>query len=280
MALTINNTSGLFTTSQLKKSQESLFNSLEKISSGHRINKAADDAAGLTIADSLGSQARGFGQAIRNANDAISTLQIADGSLNEATDLLQSIRVKTLQAANGSQSEDSRRSIQAEIDKSLEQLDNIANTTSFNGQKLLSGQFTNKNFQVGANANETITVSLGSVETSNLGNSESGQLSEIDVTTQEGAQAALVSIDASLAQINSIRSEAGSQQNKLTSTLSNLTHTRVNTLSAESSIRDVDFAEEVINLNKFEVLNKVRVFAASQANANAKNVLNILQGDL
>ena len=272
------NTSSLFASYQLQKSQQDYTSSLEKLSTGRRINKAADDASGMVIADSLNSQARGFGQAIRNTNDAISILQVADGSLNQATELVNTIRVKALQAANASQSASSRQALQADIDKSLSQLNNIAQNTSFNGQKLLSGGFTNKSFQVGANPNETANISIGSVETQNLGNQEVGQLSDINVLTEEGAQAALATADQALEQINNIRANIGSEQNKLTSTISNLTTSRINTLSAESSIRDLDFAEEAMNLSKMENLNKARIFAATQANATSKNVFNLLQG--
>lgn len=278
MAFKITNTSSLISANQLLKGQQDLQSSLEKLSSGSRINKAADDAASLTIANQLGSQARGYGQAIRNANDTVSILQIADGALDEATSLVSSIRERSLQAANGSQSLESKQALQADIDKSLQQLDNIAKTTSFNGQDLLSGSFTNKQFQVGASANETISVSIGSVDPSQLG-SESGQLSEVNVLTADGAQTAIETADAALQQINSTRAEIGSQQNKLTSTVSNLSTSRINTLSAESTIRDLDFAEEIMNLSKMKVLNEVRSFASSQANASSKNIVNLLQGE-
>ena len=280
MPFKVTNTSSLFSTNQLQKSQENLLSSLEKLSSGRRINKAADDASGLVIADALSSQARGFGQAIRNASDAISIVQIADSSLGQATDLVNDIRVKSLQAANASQSAESRQAIQADIEKSLVQLNNIAQNTTFNGQDLLSGNFTNKSFQVGANPNETIDVSIDSIETANLGSQESGQLSDINVLTEEGAQQAVAIADEALAQINRSRSTLGSQQNQLSSTISNLSTSRINTLSAESTIRDLDFAEEIINFNKFEILNKARSFASAQANATGKNVLNLLQGEL
>ncbi len=279
MALSINNTSSLFSSRELQKSQNDLFSSIEKLSSGKRINKAADDASGLTIADALQSQARGLGQASKNASDAISIIQIADGSLDQAKELVNTIRVKAIQAANGSQSIESRQALQSDIEKSLTQIDNIAQNTSFNGQKLLSGSFTNKNFQVGSNPNETVNVSIDSAETNQLGSSETGQLADIDVTTDEGAQSAIDIADQALTQINSIRADLGSQQNQLTSTISNLSTSRINTLSAESNIRDLDIAEESINLSKMKVLNKIKIFASTQANAGTKNVLSLLQGD-
>ena len=199
--------------------------------------------------------------------------------MGEATSLVNSIRERSLQAANGSQSLESKQALQADIDKSLQQLDSIAKTTSFNGQDLLSGAFSNKQFQVGANPNETISVSIGSIDPSQLGG-ESGQLSEVNVLTEEGAQAAIETADMALQQINASRSEIGSQQNQLTSTISNLSTSRVNTLSAESTIRDLDFAEEIMNFSKMNVLNKARSFAYTQANASSKNIVNLLQGEM
>jgi len=279
MAFKITNTSSLISASQLLKSQQDLQSSLEKLSSGSRLNKASDDAASLSIANQLDSQARGYGQAVQNANDTISILQIADGSLDEATNLVSSIREKALQAANASQSYESKQALQADIDKSLQQLDAIAKNTSFNGQDLLTGSFTNKQFQVGANPNETISVSIGSAEPSQLGG-DAGPLSEVNVLTEDGAQAAIQTADAALQQINASRAEIGSQQNKLTSTISNLSTSRINTLSAESTIRDLDFAEEVMNFSKMTALNKARTFASSQANATSKNVVHLLQGEM
>ena len=162
--------------------------SLNSLSSGLRINKAADDASGMVIANSLASLANGFGQAMRNANDAISIVQVADGAMAEATELLQNIRVKAIQAGNASQSTESRQAIQADINKSLEALGNIANNTSFNGQKLLSGTFTDKQFQIGASSGETIAISLGSIEPSKISDGTSGTLADIDVTTDAGVE--------------------------------------------------------------------------------------------
>jgi flagellin len=147
MSLRINTNSGnTFSSYQLQKNQRDLTGSIERFSTGKRINKAADDASGMTIADQLSSLSRGFGQDIRNANDAISIVQVADGAMEQAAQLLQNIRVKAIQVGNASQSTESRQAIQADINKALKALGNIANNTSFNGQKLFSGTFTNKQF--------------------------------------------------------------------------------------------------------------------------------------
>ena len=280
MSLRINNNNlGSWTNIQLQKSNQSLASVLEKLSSGKRINRAADDASGMHIADMLGSQARGLGQAIRNASDAVSMAQIADGALQESSNLIQTIRTKAIQAAQDGQTTESRKAIQADIDKALGSLNQIAQNTSFNGQKLLSGNFTDKSFQVGAYSGETVTASFDSAEAAKLGDPANGQLSDINVLTQEGAQKAIQIADEALSQLNQNRSNIGSLQNQLESAIGNLATTQINVLSAQSAIQDVDVAEESMVLSNMKVLNKARVFASAQANKmNKENVFNLLQG--
>lgn len=273
-----NNTSGLFSSTQLQKTNQSLLSSLEKFASGNRITKAADDASGLVIADALGSQARGFGISIRNANDAVAIAQVADGALGQASELITSIRVQALQAANASQSPSSREAIQSNIQKSLEQLNSLSQTTTYNGQRLLAGGFTDKTFQIGPTAGETTTLNLGSIQPQQLGDEQLGTLAEVNVLTEEGAQAALGIADAALAQVDAMRGEVGARQNQLNSTISNLATSRINTLAAESVVRDLDLAEESTNFATMESLNKAQIFAATQANSSKKNVINLLQG--
>lgn len=279
MTLSINNnTSGLFSTNQLQKTQQSLFASLGKLGSGKRLNQASDDASSLAIANALGSQARGYGQSISNANDAISIANIADGALGQASDLVSSIRVQALQAANASQSADSRQALQADIQKSLGQLDALANTTTYNGQKLLSGGFTDRSFQIGPASNDATTLSLGSIQSTQLGDQNLGTLADINVQSAQGAQDALGIIDAAEAQIDTMRSNVGSQQNQLGSTLSNLATSRINSLSAQLTIQDLDLAQELTNFATMDTLSKAQIFAATQANTSKKNVFNLLQG--
>ncbi|MCP3873855.1 MAG: flagellin [Desulfobacteraceae bacterium] len=275
MSFRINNSGSAFSSYQLQKSQTDLSDSLNRLSTGKRINKASDDAASMVIANKLASQSSGFGQAIRNANDAISITQIADGALGQATDLIQDIRVKAIQAASAAQSPGSRQAIQADINASLKTLNDIAGNTSFNGQKLLSGAFTNKEFQVGASSGETVEISLGSIDPAQISDETLGAFANIDVTTEEGAQNAIQLADVALDYISQQRSQVGSTQNQLASTINNLTNSRINTLSAESEIRDLDYAAESSNLNKIKLLNKARAFAMAQANATAKNIVDI-----
>ena len=177
MTLRINtNVSALNAHKNLTKNSNAMSASLEKLSSGLRINKAADDASGMAIADSLRSQGLGLGQAIRNANDGISMVQTADGALEESINIVNTIKTKAIQAAQDGQTTESRKAIQADVDKLMAELDMIAKTTSFNGQKLLSGGFTDKKFQVGAFSGETVGISIGSSESTKTGHLTTGQL--------------------------------------------------------------------------------------------------------
>ena len=430
----------------------SLDKSLQSLSSGLRINTAADDASGLAIANSLRAQSTGLGQAINNANDGIGVMQTADGALDEYQNIINTVRTKSIQSASDGQNNDSRAAIQRDITKLLEEADNIASTTSFNGLKLLEGSYTDKNFQIGAYANQTVAISIGSTritDTGNLAVSTSGAitagteaglaingvaiashttsattsdganlvagaindksattgvtakatndvtsgtivggatadgditingvaidaasigvsdssgslvaainsktsqtnvtaalnnqnqlvltgtdganihlteangglakagltagtnygttvlagastsisgataasgldsattvektLSDIDVTSYEGAQTAIQIADMALKEIDSVRSNIGSTQNQLESTVRNISVTQVNVASAESQIRDVDFAAESANFAKFNILAQSGSYAMSQANAVQQNVMRLLQ---
>jgi len=189
MSLKINtNISALDSHKNLKATDSSLSKSLERLSSGLRINRAADDAAGMYIADQLKAQAMGLGQAVLNANDGISIVQIADSALQESINIVNTIKTKSIQAAQDGQTLESRKAIQADIDKLLEELNTIAETTSFNGQKLLSGFFVDKKFQIGAYAGERVNISIGSTQSTKIGHVISGKL---NVEQAEGGKVQL-----------------------------------------------------------------------------------------
>ena len=193
MAFRINtNITAMNNHNNARKTDDRLNASLSHLSSGLRINKAADDASGMTIADSLKSQANSLGQAIANGNDAIGMVQTADGAMDEQLQIIDTIRTKAIQAAQDGQSTDSRKALQADISRLMEELDNIAKTTSFNGKQLLNGNFSNQNFQIGAYSNETVQISIGSTESSKIGHtrfetsqfmatSAAGKLTELTV---------------------------------------------------------------------------------------------------
>ncbi len=399
--------------------------SLNSLSSGLRINKAADDASGMSIADSLRQQQQGLGQAISNANDGIGVAQTADGALDEYINIANTIRTKAIQAASDGQNLQSRTAIQADIDRLMEEAQNIASTTSFNGQTLLNGAFENKSFHIGAYAGESVNISIGDTQTAKVaddfamtssnttttgadtvgfGNTSAGaaagssgltvtlvkpdgvtdvvvntgsltvtkgehsayelaqqvvdafnakaqekgadvhasvyetassggasathvasfairidssselkaisltdsvndtketsagvhtvnsakiqatvssnaknNFSKIDVTTKDGAEQAIITSDYALVELDKTRSDIGSVQNQLESTIRNISVTQINVQAAESQIRDVDFAAESANFAKLNILAQSGSYAMSQANAVQQNVLKLLQ---
>ena len=250
--------------------------SLNSLSSGLRINKAADDSAGLAIADKLSAQSQGLGQAIRNANDGIGLIQTADGALDEYTNILKRVRVLATQASNDTQDAKSRSHIQKEVNALLQEASDIAATTKFNGQKLLdgsisSGKFT---FHVGAYKNETQVVNIA---TNTVTAITGASIASNKVDTRTNAETTISRMDKALDALNSRRAVLGAAQNKLESTVRNISVTQVNVTAAESQIRDVDFAAESANFAKRNILAQSGSYAMSQANAVQQNVLRLLQ---
>ncbi|MDX9814028.1 MAG: flagellin [Sulfurimonadaceae bacterium] len=253
--------------------------SLQSLSSGLRINKAADDSAGLAIANKLSAQSMGLGQAISNANEGIGLIQTADGALEEYTNVLKRIRTLAIKGANDTQDEDSRQFIQDEMQRLVKSLSSIAANTKFNGMQILnetsadSGTFT---FHIGAYEGETADVTITSVvPSSRVGAAvttiNGGALSRTDFDTL------ICNMTAGIKSIDTTRSNLGSVQNQLESTVRNISVTQVNVSAAESQIRDVDFAAESANFAKRNILGQSGSYAMSQANATQQNVLRLLQ---
>ena len=198
MAFRINtNITALNNHNNARKTDDRLNASLTHLSSGLRVNKAADDASGMTIADSLKSQANSLGQAIANGNDAIGIVQTADGAMDEQLQIVDTIRTKAIQAAQDGQSTDSRKALQADISRLMEELDNIAKTTSFNGKQLLNGNFSNQNFQIGAYSNETVQISIGATESSKIGHTRFETSANLVISTAGGITAGTIKIELS-----------------------------------------------------------------------------------
>ncbi len=388
---------------QAKQTNLHIDNSLQKLSSGLRINKAADDASGMAIADSLNSQALGLGQSIMNANDGIGVVQTADGALAEYINIINTVRTKAIQAASDGQSTLTRKMIQSDVNKLLEEAQNIAASTSFNGLTLLNGSYKNKSFHIGPYAGETVKVNIENTQIRDVGifafvsgskpikalpmgsekelklsvkqtvvkngkseeitvsasskfmtiagttgasslqrataladefneqahkfgvgvrasvteisngnaytirldskenfevvtggddiggveakvyekslsnGGHNNSLASIDVITRESAEKAVIITDYALQEIGDVRSKLGSAQQKLESTIRNISVTQVNVKQAESQIRDVDFAKESANFNKQNILAQSGTYAMSQANAVQQNVLKLLQ---
>jgi len=253
--------------------------SLNALSSGLRINRAADDASGLAIANKLSAQAQGLGQAIRNANDGIGLLQTADGALEEYGNILQRVRVLAIQAANDTQDTVSRSHIQKEVTALLEEADDINDTTRFNGVTILNGtggEASNGKFvfHVGAYSGETQTANLATNSVSAI---TGASVASNKVDTRTNAEATIARMDTAIKNLDERRAIIGAAQNKLESTVRNISVTEVNVTAAESQIRDVDFAAESANFAKHNILAQSGSYAMSQANAVQQNVLKLLQ---
>jgi flagellin len=253
--------------------------SLNSLSSGLRINRSADDASGLAIANKLSAQAQGLGQSIRNANDGIGLLQTADGALEEYGAILQRVRVLAIQAANDTQDTTSRSHIQKEVKALLEEADDINDTTKFNGVKILDGTGGEANdgkfvFHVGAYANETQTANLSSNSVEGI---TGATVTNNKVDTRTNAELTVARMDTAIKNLDERRAIIGAAQNKLESTVRNISVTQVNVTAAESQIRDVDFAAESANFAKHNILAQSGSYAMSQANAVQQNVLKLLQ---
>ena len=277
MAITINtNVQSLNTQRHLGKAQANLANSMQRLSSGLRINSAKDDAAGLAISDRMTSQIRGMNQAVRNANDGISFAQTAEGALGEMGNIMQRMRELAVQSANGSNATADRTAIHAEFSQLREEIDRIGKTTEFNGMKLLTGSFASNGakFQVGANAgtDSQIEIKIASVTNSAMG------LTALTVSTDTGAGTAISTLDTALKTINETRGDLGAKQNRLESTIANLNNVSENLSAARSRIRDADIATETSEMTKMNILQQAGVSILAQANQSSSLALSLLQG--
>ena len=241
--------------------------SLAALSSGHRINSAADDASGLAIANKLSAQKEGLGQAIRNANDGIALLQTADGAMDEMGNIAKRIRTLAVESANDTQDTTSRSYIQKEVNELINEFNQIRSSTTFNDKALLNGDSSTLDVQIGHRAGDYKDIGIADV----------GVLSAQDVSTASKARAVISAMDAEIKKIDGARADIGADQNSLESVVRNISVTQVNIAAAESQIRDVDFAAESANLQKHNILAQSGTYAMSQANAAQQNVLRLLQ---
>lgn len=278
MTLFVNtNVSAINAQRQLFSSGQALNTSFERLSSGFRINRAADDAAGLQISDRLTSQIQGLNQAVRNANDAISLTQTAEGALGETTIALQRIRQLAIQSQNGINSDSDRNALQKEVSALKSEITRIATDTEFNGVKLLDAGFSAV-FLVGAEGGQTISVNL-SAGNINGGTSFSAaglNLTNTTVATATGASAAIGAIDTAISAIGGVRADLGALQNRFQSTIRNLSNISENVASARSRIRDTDFAAETAELTRNQIIQQASVSVLSQANQRPQSALSLL----
>lgn len=272
MGLRINTNIAAINTSRiLRISTKALNRSLERLSSGLRINRAADDAAGLAIAEALRSQVRGYVVCQRNAQDGISLVQTAEGALTESTGALQRIRELAVQAANGTQSTENRIALNAEVEQLLEQIDDIAIDTEFNGIRVLSDAQT-VTLQAGPFTSQTLTVSIAGAKTSDL------KIDAVRISTMANAVAAISVVDMALRSINSLRSLLGASQNRLDFTIRTLAIQEENSAAAESAIRDADIAHETIAFTRNQILVSSGTSVLAQANIIPQTALQLLGG--
>lgn len=255
--------------------------SMERLASGLRINRAGDDAAGLAISEKMRGQIRGLNQAVRNAQDGISLIQTAEGALNETHAILQRMRELAAQAANDTNTTSDRVALQTEINQLIAEIDRIGNSTQFNTQTLLDGSRSNgKNrfsFQIGANAGQSMTIEIADMRSMALHISkEPNSQFFLDVTSHEKATAALGRLDLAIEKVSSQRSSLGASQNRLQFTISNLLNTSENLQAAESRIRDVDMAREMIEYTKRTILSQTALAMLAQANQQAQSILRLL----
>lgn len=245
--------------------------SMEKLSSGLRINRAGDDAAGLAISEKMRGQIRGLDQAARNAQDSISLIQTAEGALNETHSILQRMRELSVQAANDTNTTEDRVQIKTEIDQLNAEITRISDQTEFNTQALLDGTFTGKMFQIGANNGQTITMGISGMSATDLG------VNGIAVDTVGNANSAVSSIDKAIGKVSTQRATLGAYQNRLEHTINNLSTASENLSAAESRIRDVDMAKEMMNYSKNNILTQAAQAMLAQANQTPQGVLQLLR---
>ena len=271
MAVVINtNVASLNAQRNLNKSQLGLNRSMQRLSSGLRINSAKDDAAGLAISDRMTAQIRGLNQAARNAQDGISMAQTAEGALQETTNLLQRMRELSVQSANDTNTSADRTSLNAEFTELISEIDRIANNTEFNSQTLMSanGAYV---FHVGANASQTITLSISAATAGDLG------VSNQNITAQANANSAITQIDTAIGYVDTMRGDLGAKMNRLESTIANLSNVSENLSASRSRILDADIAQETSEMTKNNILQQAGVSVLAQANQSTQLALGLLQ---
>jgi len=282
MALTINtNVTSLNAQRNVARTQEALANSVQRLSTGLRINSAKDDAAGLAISERLTTQVRGINVATRNTNDGISLAQTAESSLVEVSNNLQRIRELAVQAKNGTNSDDDRTALNNEVAALKDEISRIAGSANFNGIKLLDGSSTSLQFQVGASNADVITANLASANINSLGSNAitlaNGAPGSGDVTSAANAGTLIDAVDGALKQVSGARASLGALQNRFSSVINSLGNAVEAASASRSRIVDADFAAETANLTKSQILQQAGIAQLSQANQIPQSVLKLLQ---
>lgn len=252
----------------------SLLKSFERLSSGKRINSAADDAAGLAISEKMKAQINGLSQAQRNAQDAVSLVQTAEGGLKESHSILQRLRELAVQSANDTYTDSDRKEIQIEVDQLVEELTSIGEYTQFNTKSLLDGSFDGQ-FQVGANQGQTLGLQIADMRAEALGLVDgSGNL--VKLADRNSASAAISVFDNAISKVSSERAKLGAVQNRFGHIINNLSTTETNLIAAESRISNVDMAREIMNMVRYQILVQAGIAVLAQANQMPQGILQLL----
>jgi len=277
-----NNVNALIANNQMNKNTALQSRSMEKLSSGLRIKRAADDSAGLAISEKMRNQIKGLNQAGLNVQDGISVVQTAEGALEETGNILKRMSQLSVQSANETNTKDEREKIANELTQLNDELTRMSKTTEFNGKQLLDGSNTQLSLQVGSDGSSNNQINVDLVNTSKImtdAGITSANISSMKAGTSDGTTAArtmMSNIDAALAKVNSARSTLGAQQNRLESTQSNLSNTVENISAAESRIRDTDVASEMVQLSKLNILAQASQSMLAQANQQPQSILQLL----
>ncbi len=278
MGLRVNNNIAAFNAYRnLNVTDNAMGKSLEKLSSGLRINRAADDAAGLAISEGLRSQIGGLKVAVRNSQDGISVVQTAEGALTETHSILQRMRDLAVHASNdGALTDDDKKKADEEFQALAKELDDIASKTTFNGTKLLNGSYSSKAFQVGSNAGETLTVSIANMAASGA-SSLFGSSGAGNISSASSANAAISAVASAIGTVSTERAKLGAVQNRLEHKINNLNATIENLTASESRIRDTDMAEEMVSFTRSQILSQAGTAMLAQANQSSQGVLQLLR---
>lgn len=273
MSLRINlNTAALNAHRQLQGTDSALAGSIERLSSGFRINRAADDPAGLAISENLRAQVSGLGQAISNSSDAVNMIKTAEGALAEVHSLLRTMRNLALDAANtGAKDDTALDADQAQITSAIAALDRIATNTQFGTKVLLDGSASGLEFQIGANAGQTTDVTIDAISSTDL------SIDSIDVSASGDAQAAITALDAAINDVSTLRANLGAKQRDLESNINSLGVAKENIAASESSIRDADMAAEMVSFTRNQILLQAGTAMLTQANSAPQALLQLLQ---
>ena len=274
------NVSSLTSQRNLRQTRELLDRSLERLSTGYRINRAGDDAAGLAISEKLRAKIRGLVQAQRNSSDGISLIQVAEGGLNEVQNILVRLRELGVQAASDTIGPRERKYLDVEYSSLRDEIDRIANSTEFNGTFLLDGTGGSLDFQVNTGGDNILGIDRISFDAFRLDvNSDKLGLEGLTVVTKEDAQRSLARIDAALDDVSSVRADLGALENRLSSTVRSLGISIENLSAANSRIKDVDIADETAEMTKHSILMQAGTSVLSQANSIPKMALTLLQNN-